>query len=66
MLEIIKTFEKVSGKKLPYKIVERRAGDLAKVYANPEKAEKELGRKAELTVETAIRDTLNYLSKTAK
>lgn len=61
VMEMIKAFEKESGEKLPYKIVSRRAGDLAKVYANPGKAEKELGWKTELTVEDAMRDTINYL-----
>ena len=63
VLEMVKAFEKASGKQLPYKIVERRAGDLAKVYANPEKAERELGWKAELTIDAAMKDTINYLEK---
>lgn len=65
VMEMIKAFEKESGEKLPYKIVSRRAGDLAKVYANPGKAEKELGWKTELTVEDAMRDTINYLKHCA-
>ena len=63
VLEMVKAFEKASGKQLPYKIVERRAGDLAKVYANPEKAERELDWKAELTIDAAMKDTINYLEK---
>ena len=62
VFEMIKAFEKASGKKLPYKVVERRAGDLAEIYADPTKAEKELGWKAELTVEDAMRDTICYLN----
>lgn len=62
VFEMIKAFEKASGKKLPYKVVERRAGDLAEMYADPTKAERELGWKAELTVEDAMRDTMNYLN----
>ena len=62
VFEMIAAFEKASGKKLPYKVVERRAGDLAEIYANPAKAEKELGWKAELTVEDAMRDTMSYLN----
>lgn len=65
VMEMIKAFEKESGESLPYKIVSRRAGDLAKVYANPGKAEKELGWKTELTVEDAMRDTINYLKHCA-
>lgn len=61
VLEMVKAFEKESGEKLPYKIVGRRAGDLAKIYADPSKAERELGWKAELSVEDAMRDTINYL-----
>lgn len=62
VFEMIKAFEKASGKKLPYKVVGRRAGDLAEIYADPAKAEKELGWKAELTIEDAMRDTMTYLN----
>ncbi|MBR0403195.1 UDP-glucose 4-epimerase GalE [Candidatus Saccharibacteria bacterium] len=61
VLEMIAAFDKASGKKLPYKIVGRRAGDLAAMWANPGKAERELGWKTELTIDDAMRDTLNYL-----
>ena len=61
VLEMVHAFEVASGKKLPYKIAPRRAGDLGEIYANPTKAEKELGWKAELTIEDAMQDTLNYL-----
>ncbi len=62
VLEMIKAFEKASGKPLPHKITSRRPGDLAKFYADPSKAKKELGWHAELTIEDAMRDTLNYLA----
>ncbi len=62
VFEMITAFEKASGKKLPYKVVGRRAGDLAEIYADPTKAEKELGWKTELTVEDAMRDTMTYLN----
>ena len=62
VFEMIRAFNKASGKKLPYKIVGRRAGDLAEMYADPSKAEKELGWKTELTVEDAMRDTMSYLN----
>ena len=62
VFEMIEAFEKASGKKLPYKVVDRRAGDLAEIYADPDKAEKELGWKAELTIEDAMRDTMSYLN----
>ena len=62
VLEMIKAFEKASGRKLPYKIVGRRAGDLAEIFADSSKAEKELGWKTELNIEDAMRDTINYLN----
>ncbi len=61
VFEMIDAFEKASGEKLPYKVVGRRAGDLPALTANPEKAERELGWKAEKTVEDAMRDTINFL-----
>ena len=66
VLEMVAAFEKASGKKLPYEIAPRRAGDLAKVYANPGKAERELNWKAELTIDDAMRDTINYLNHLAE
>lgn len=63
VLEMVTAFEKASGKKLPYKITERRAGDLAVVYANPEKAADELGWQTELSISDMMRDTLNYLKR---
>ncbi|MDO4611335.1 MAG: UDP-glucose 4-epimerase GalE [Candidatus Saccharibacteria bacterium] len=62
VMEMVKMFEAESGKELPYKIVARRAGDLAKIYADPSKAENELGWKAEHTIEDAMRDTIKYLN----
>lgn len=47
VLEVINSFEKVSGQKLNYKIVDRRPGDITKVWANPDFSNKELGWKAE-------------------
>ena len=66
VLEMVSAFEKASGKKLPYRIVARRAGDLAEIYANPNKAKKELGWKAELTNEDAMNDTIKYLKNLEK
>ena len=51
VLDVIHAFEKACGKKLPYAIKPRRAGDIAACYANAEKAEKELGWKAELGID---------------
>lgn len=47
VLEVIQAFEKASGKKIPYKIVGRRAGDIAENYADASLAEKLLGWKTE-------------------
>jgi len=62
VLEMIAAFDKASGKKLPYKVTERRAGDLPVLCANPSKAERELGWKAELTIDDAMEDTLRFIS----
>ena len=61
VFEIVNAFEKVAGKPLPHKVVDRRSGDLAELIADPAKANAELNWKTELTVEDAVRDTLNYL-----
>lgn len=63
VLEMIAAFEKASGEKLPYKIVGRRAGDLPEIWANADKAKQELGWSTELTIDDAMRDTINYLKK---
>ncbi|NHM08284.1 UDP-glucose 4-epimerase GalE [Flavobacterium sp. CYK-4] len=54
VLEVINTFEKVSGKKLPYKIVGRREGDIISAYASTDKANEVLGWKAQSTLEEAL------------
>lgn len=66
VMEMVKAFSEASGKALPYKIVGRRAGDLAMICADPSKAERELNWKTELTINDAMRDTLNYLAKLEK
>jgi len=65
VFEMIAAFEKSSGKKLPYKVVARRPGDLAEIYADPSKVERELSWKATLTIEDAMKDTINYLKNYA-
>jgi UDP-glucose 4-epimerase len=54
VLEVIHAFEKVSGQKLPYKIVDRRDGDVVSAYANTEKANTVLGWKADSALEDAL------------
>ncbi len=60
VLEVINTFEKVSGQKLPYEIGPRRPGDAVTVYASTDKATKILGWKAELTLADALKDAWNW------
>ena len=54
VLEVITAFEKVSGQKLPYKIVDRREGDVISAYANTDKANAILGWKTVSTLEEAM------------
>jgi UDP-glucose 4-epimerase len=60
VLEVIKSFEKVSGQKLNYKIANRRAGDIISAYANTTKANDELGWKAKLTLDDAMRSAWKW------
>lgn len=60
VLEVVKTFEKIIGNKLKYKIVPKRSGDVEQVYGNVDKANKELNWKAELTLENALQDAWNW------
>ncbi|OPZ11140.1 MAG: UDP-glucose 4-epimerase [Bacteroidetes bacterium ADurb.BinA261] len=54
VLELIHVFEKVTGKPLNYKIVSRREGDIGQIWANPERANKILGWKAETNIEDTM------------
>ncbi len=63
--EIIDAFNRASGRELPYEVVGRRAGDLPEFWANPEKAKAELNWQTELTIDDAMRDTLNFLKNEA-
>ncbi len=63
VLDMVKAFERVTGQKVPYRITERRPGDLGKVYANPAKSAEELGWKAEFGLEEMCRDTWAWQSK---
>ena len=63
VLDMVNTFEKVNGVKVAYKIVERRPGDIAECFADPSKAYKELGWKAELGIEDMMRDSYNFILK---
>lgn len=63
VLEIIKNFEKATGQKIKYEIVERRAGDIAECYADPSKAREMLGWTAEKDLEQMCKDSWNFTSK---
>lgn len=63
VLEMVKAFEKASGRAIPFKITDRRPGDVAACYADPTKAEKELGWKAKKGIEDMCRDTWKWQSQ---
>lgn len=63
VLEVIHSFEKVSGQKLPYKIVDRREGDVISAYANTDKANNVLGWKAESTLDQAMESAWKWEQK---
>ena len=63
VLEVIQAFEKVSGQKLPYKIVPRRSGDVISAYADTAKANKILGWNAELSLEEALASAWKWEQK---
>ncbi|SCY72154.1 UDP-glucose 4-epimerase GalE [Flavobacterium caeni] len=63
VLEVIQTFEKVSGKTLPYQIVGRREGDIISAYANTDKANDVLGWKAKLTLEEGLASAWKWEQK---
>ena len=60
VLEVVHAFERASGKKIPYEIKPRRAGDIATCYSDPAKAQRELGWKAEYGIEDMCRDSWNW------
>ena len=63
VLDIVKNFEKATGIKIKYEIAPRRAGDIAECYADPTKAEKVLGWKAEKDLEQMCKDSWNFTKK---
>jgi UDP-glucose 4-epimerase len=62
VLEMVRAFERASGRSLPYDIVARRAGDIAICYADPAQARTLLGWSAELGLEEMVRDTWRWQS----
>lgn len=66
VLEIVETFQKVTGVKLNYKIVGRREGDIEQVWADPTKANQVLGWKAEASVEETLLSAWRWQESLAK
>ncbi|MCD6212703.1 MAG: UDP-glucose 4-epimerase GalE [Sulfurovum sp.] len=62
VLDMVKAFEKASGKTVPYKIAPRRAGDIAKCFANPSYAKKILGWEAKKGIEEMCEDSWRWQS----
>ncbi len=63
VLEVIEAFEKISGQKLPYRIVARRDGDVVQAYANTDKARKVLGWSTELSLDDALASAWKWEQK---
>lgn len=66
VLDIIHNFEKACGKEIPYKITDRRPGDIDMCYADPEKAKKELGWEAKRDIDKMCEDAWRWQSKYPK
>ncbi len=60
VLELIASFERATGVKVPHKIVGRRPGDIEKVWANPKRANEVLGWKAETPIDDTMRSAWKW------
>ncbi|QDP86196.1 UDP-glucose 4-epimerase GalE [Chryseobacterium sp. SNU WT5] len=60
VMEVVEAFEVANNVKVPYQICERRAGDITIAYANADKAERELGWKANTSLQEALRTTWQW------
>jgi UDP-glucose 4-epimerase len=63
VLQIVKAFEVASGRKVPYRVLPRRPGDIAACYANADKARLDLGWTAELGLERMMQDAWRWQSQ---
>lgn len=63
VLELVRAFERASGRPVPYDIVPRRAGDVAEVYADPSLAQALLGWRAEHDIDAMCRDAWRWQSR---
>lgn len=66
VLDMVKAFEESTGKKVNYKIAERRPGDIATCYSNPTKAKEELGWEASKTLKDMCKDSWRYIQNRKK
>jgi len=66
VLELISTFERVNGVPVPYRITDRRPGDLGTCYASTDKAARTLGWRATHTLEDMCRDSYNFVLKSSE
>ncbi len=62
VLDMVRAFEAASGKLVPYRVSQRRPGDIATCYADPAKAERELGWKARRGLDEMMRDAWRWQS----
>lgn len=62
VMEVVNTFETITGKKVPYKIGSRRPGDVEQIWADASMAQRELNWKTELSLEDALRDAWQWQS----
>ncbi|MBQ2657309.1 MAG: UDP-glucose 4-epimerase GalE [Erysipelotrichaceae bacterium] len=60
VMDVLKAYEKACGKEIPYKIMDRRPGDIAVCYADTKKAEKLLGFKAEYDIDRMCEDSYRF------
>ncbi len=61
VMDVLHSFEKACGRELPYKILDRRPGDIATCYANTDKAKEVFGWQAELTLDEMTADSWNFI-----
>lgn len=66
VLQLIESFERATGVKVPYKIGPRREGDIEKIWADPKKANEVLGWKAEVDIDDTMRNAWRWQQKIAK
>ena len=63
VLDMVKSFEEITGNKVPYKITPRRPGDIATCYSDPKKAKEELGWEAKKGIKEMYEDSWNFIQK---